>query len=138
MAWRGRVAFLVVTTVTAAGIVVTGAEPSQATTATYGTGFYLIAVPPAVTQMTFDLYGAQGGGGGAASSGGLGGRATVTLDVTPGATLQLNVGGAGDNGVSPGYNGGGGHSPNKGGGNGGGATDLRLNDGTTKLLVAGG
>jgi hypothetical protein len=132
---RARAAFLVVTVMTA-GIVVTGAEPSHATT--YGPGFYLIAVPPGVTQMTFDLYGAQGSGGNAASTGGLGGRAMATIDVTPGATLQLNVGGAGDNGVHPGYNGGGGHSPLTGGGNGGGKTDLRLNDGTTILLLAGG
>ncbi len=138
MAWRARAAFLVVTTVTAAGIVVTGAEPSHATMLTFGFPGSSIVVPPGVTQMTFDLYGAQGSGGNAASIGGLGGRATATIDVTPGETLLLTVGGAGDNGVQPGYNGGGANSPLTGGGSGGGATDLRLSDGTTKLLVAGG
>jgi len=138
MAWRARAAFLVVTTVTTAGIVVTGAEPSHATMLTYGPPGGSIVVPPGVTQMTFDLYGAQGSGGNAASTGGLGGRAMATIDVTPGETLLLTVGGAGDNGVQPGYNGGGASSLLTGGGNGGGATDLRLSDGTTKLLVAGG
>jgi hypothetical protein len=135
MARRARAAFLVIATV---GIVVTGTVPSHATMTSYDTGFHLIVVPPGVTQMTFDLHGAQGSGGNAASTGGLGGRSMATIDVTPGATLQLTVGGAGDNGVHPGFNGGGNHGPTTGGGVGGGATDLRLNDGTTKLLVAGG
>jgi len=133
--WRARAAFLVVATVM---VVVAGAGSTHATMMTYDTGLHLIVVPPGVTQMTFDLYGAQGSGGNAVSSGGLGGRTAATLDVTPGVTLQLNVGGAGNNGVHPGYNGGGNHGPSTGGGVGGGATDLRLNDGTTKLLVAGG
>jgi len=58
MAWRARAAFLVVTTVTTAGIVVTGAGPSHATMLTYGLPGGSIVVPPGVTQMTFDLYGA--------------------------------------------------------------------------------
>ncbi len=67
--------------------------------------------------------------------------------MTSGETLQVNVGGAGDPGVSPGsgggYNGGGDGSCFEGGtpsGGGGGATDIRsgalgLGD---RLLVAGG
>jgi hypothetical protein len=73
---RARTALLVVTAVMTAGLHVTVAAPSQATMTTYDTGLHLIVVPPGVTQMTFDLYGAQGSGGNAASSGGLGGRAT--------------------------------------------------------------
>src|SRR5690349_11539757 len=132
--WRARAALLVVMNATAIG----GATPGHATMMTYGPPGGSVMVPPGVTQMTFDLYGAQGGGGLAASVGGLGGRATATIDVTPGTSLLLTVGRAGDNGVQPGYNGGGNNSPTTGGGVGGGATDLRLNDAVTKLLVAGG
>src|SRR5262249_10468706 len=130
---RARAAGLVATVILAAG-----AEPSHATMLTYDPPGGAVMVPPGVTQMTFDLYGAQGGGGIAFSSGGLGGRATATIAVTPGTMLLLTVGRAGDSEVQPGYNGGGAHSPSTGGGNGGGSTGLRLNDGITKLLVAGG
>src|SRR5262249_25066502 len=135
---RAQAASLVGTAVMTIGIGVTGAEPGHATMLIHHPPGGPGVGPPGVTQMTFELYGAQGSGGNAASTGGLGGRATATIDVTPGATLLLTVGRAGDNGVQPGYNGGGGGSLITGGGNGGGATDLRLNDGTTKLLVAGG
>ena len=104
---RAQAASLVVTAVMTIGIVVTGAEPSHATMLIYDPPGGAVVVPPGVTQMTFDLYGAQGGGGNAASTGGLGGRAMATIDVTPGMTLRLTVGRAGDNGVQPGYNGGG-------------------------------
>lgn len=50
-------------------------------------------VPAGVTSATFDLYGAQGGKG---SYGGLGGRVTATLAVTPGASYQVRVGVWGD------------------------------------------
>ena len=88
-------------------------------------------VPAGVTSATFDLYGAQGGGGG------LGGRVTATLAVTPGASYQVRVGVWGYSIPLPrGYNGGG-AAVNR---YGGGAADVRsgafgLAD---RLLVAGG
>lgn len=94
-------------------------------------------VPAGIQSLTFDLYGAQGGG----VDGGLGGRATATLNVSPGQHIFINAGGAGkdyvDGGGPGGFNGGGGNSISNGGG---GATDIRaagvsLSD---RVLVAGG
>ncbi|MHB1510638.1 MAG: Ig-like domain-containing protein [Acidimicrobiales bacterium] len=104
-------------------------------------------VPAGVTSASFDLYGAEGAQGSSGAPGGLGAEISGSLPVTSGETLQVNVGGAGDPGVSPGsgggYNGGGDGSSFEGGtpsGGGGGATDIRsgalgLGD---RLLVAGG
>ena len=88
-------------------------------------------VPAGVTSATFDLYGARGGIGG-----GLGGRVTATLNVTPGATYQILVGGLGD-AFHNGFNGG---ALGQSARNGGGASDVRsgafgLAD---RMLVAGG
>lgn len=96
-------------------------------------------VPAGVTSATFDLYGAEGGTAYDSSYGaaGLGGRATATLAVTPGETIEIRVGGQG--GASGGYNGGG--APNTNGpGGGGGATDIRQGGGALadRTLVAGG
>ncbi|HYG94411.1 MAG TPA: glycine-rich protein [Nocardioides sp.] len=106
-------------------------------------------VPAGVTSATFDLWGAQGG---AASDDddapGRGAHVTSSLSVTPGATLQLVVGGQG--GISrrdsgdpdaydgAGYNGGGAAEDDAGGG--GGATDVRTSGGQVadRLLVAAG
>ena len=100
-----RLALAVAVTVVATWAVVGVHQTSGATSTTYGSGTYVITVPSGVTQMTFDLYGAQGAS--LFNTGGLGGRTAATIDVTPGATLQLRVGGAGDNETSPGFNGGG-------------------------------
>jgi Ca2+-binding RTX toxin-like protein len=100
-------------------------------------------VPRAITDATFDLYGAAGGGfpGGTFTGPSLGGQATATIAVTPGASIQVYVGGAGQptNSASvPSFNGGG-----VGGvlsWNGGGASDIRIG-GTAlanRVLVAGG
>lgn len=79
-------------------------------------------VPPCVTSITIEAWGAQGGAGFPftttySQAGGKGGYATGTLSVTPGQTLYVNVG---EQGVSANnnYNGSGG--PNAGGYNGGG------------------
>ncbi len=61
-------------------------------------------VPAGVTQARFTVYGAQGGSAGGVG-GGKGGEAEAILDVTPGATYQINVGGQGGGGG--GFNGGG-------------------------------
>jgi len=59
-----------------------------------GPGTWTWTVPAGVTSVTVDAFGAQGGGA-AGVKGGLGGEATATLAVTPGATYQINVGGYG-------------------------------------------
>jgi hypothetical protein len=108
-------------------------------------------VPPDVCQITVDVSGAAGGAGdgGTPTPGGLGGRATATIAVTPGETLGVHVGGAGGDGTDTavgagGFNGGanGGFfsGVGNGGGGGGGASDLRrggtgLGD---RVVVAGG
>ncbi len=109
-------------------------------------------VPVGVTSATFDLFGAAGADGGdyqlsgpqanlpgsaaRGGSGGLGGEAKATLPVTPGATLQINVGrqGGGGPGGAPfaASNG----SP---GGGGGGASDVRSGGFTLgERLIGGG
>ena len=58
-------------------------------------------VPAGVVSVTIVATGAQGGlgfGAGARGAGGLGGRTTATVSVTPGASLTVRVGGVGPNG----------------------------------------
>jgi Glycine rich protein len=105
-------------------------------------------VPEGVTQATFDVFGAQGGTEPRGNrSGGGGGKAHATIAVTPGDTLQVNVGGvggtaAGGAGGAGGFNGGaaGGSAIVESSGGGGGASDIRtgafaLAD---RIIVAGG
>ena len=118
-------------------------------------------VPPAVSEVTLQLWGAQGGNVyyGANQSisqyGGKGGYAAGTLAVEEGDVLYVNVGGQGGNGtngvtnvtIPGGFNGGGNggvatssstnYYPGAGGG---GATDVRLNSNniSDRILVAGG
>ena len=122
------------------------AAPASATTETFNVtgGPQTWTVPAGVTQATFDLYGAQGWGTGGLFSPGLGGRATATIAVTPGASIQVNVGGQGFM-PGAGFNGGGAGAPPPGGGNvvgggGGGASDIRIGGTalTDRVLVAGG
>ena len=100
-------------------------------------------VPAGVTSVTIDVKGASGAnasGGTSPGDGGLGGQATGVLDVTPGETLYINVGG------QNGYNGGGdagihtGNGAQTFAGNGGGASDVRQggNGVTDRVIVAGG
>jgi PKD repeat protein len=125
-------------------------------TQTYSSpGTYSYTVPAGVTSLTVDVRGARGGN--AWSSGGLGGRVTGTVPVTPGQTIQVNVGAAGQGfaqnncnctiwTASSSFNGGGigrgrdGCCGNWGVGAGGGASDLRIG-GTglsNRIVVAGG
>jgi Glycine rich protein len=118
-------------------------------------------VPAGVTSAVFDLYGAQGGSlapnpvedfpGG---SGGKGGHVQATVALTPGATLNVRVGGKGTDGlgstgpftVAGGFNGGGTNSATCTGcaatlgGAGGGSSDVRTSADalSDRLLVAGG
>jgi hypothetical protein len=133
-------------------IITSGAQPAfAATTDTYSYtgGAQTWTIPAGVTSIIVDAYGAQGGAG-TATSGGLGGQATATISVTPGASVQINVGGQGatatpGSAAAGGFNGGGATGTDNGGGvflagSGGGASDVRI--GGTALsdrkVVAGG
>jgi hypothetical protein len=63
-----------------------------------------LVVPAGVFSMTVDMAGAQGGqdASAAAGIGGKGGRVQATLTTTPGETLLIGVGGAGNNGAAAG------------------------------------
>ncbi len=82
-------------------------------------------VPSCVTSITVVVRGAQGGG----TNGGLGAEVTGTMAVTPGQTLQINVGGQGGC-PTGGWNGGGTGATASGFGNescgGGGGSDIRF------------
>ena len=95
-------------------------------------------VPAGICTVEVDAFGAQGTAGYTPSwpppSGGKGAEAKAALTVTPGETLQVNVGGR------SGFNGGGPGGRGEAGGAGGGASDVtRDPSGTpTRLIVAGG
>ena len=113
----------------------------------------VFVVPEAVCGMTVEVGGAGGGRSAgqtiglpdAQSEGGLGGRVTADLEVTPGETLSVVVGGAGGDsapgevGGTGGFNGGadGGDLGSAYGGGGGGGMSEVLR-GTESLIVAGG
>lgn len=118
--------------------------PSDNTTGSsfqYTGGSQSYVVPAGVTKVSVDARGAQGGGSttGLYSNPGRGARVSCQVNVTPGETLTVLVGGRGLRG-SAGYNGGG--APGAGtslyyvGGGGGGRTQLKR--GGTDLVVAGG
>ncbi|MGQ0804449.1 MAG: hypothetical protein ACT4PI_11385 [Actinomycetota bacterium] len=133
-------------------------SPPQFATFICSGGAQSWTVPSGVTQATFDLFGAQGGNGsqGLTMGGGTGangGRTTATLAVTPGESIQVNVGCRGGNAAgtggtatvgTAGFNGGaaGGVGDVNGGagGGGGGASDIRGagTDLANRALVAAG
>jgi len=100
-------------------------------------------VPKAVTQLTIEAWGAEGGDFSALTdSGGPGGYVKGSLVVQPGDVLSIRVGGKPTE-TTGGYNGGGAAGTNSGdnpAGAGGGATDIRLGgDGLARrIIVAGG
>jgi hypothetical protein len=154
--FRGVVRFVapaVVATVVLFAVGVASADRPGSTLATFSTpGTYTWAVPNGVKQVTFDLFGAEGGtaspeaGGG---PGGLGGEASATFNVQAGQVFEIVVGGGGPGccpvdfkGFHPfGFNGGG-----AGDAGGGGATDVRAGDCaasmscglSARIIVAGG
>src|SRR5687768_18179562 len=82
--------------------------PTGCTTSVVGTdvtitcatpGSYTWTVPTGLSVATFDVYGAQGGSGGG-SAGGRGGRARASVSLVPEQTLQINVGGRGNDASS--------------------------------------
>ncbi|MCU0310078.1 MAG: glycine-rich protein [Acidimicrobiales bacterium] len=131
---------------------VAGAEPVSVDFAFTGVAEEWV-VPDGICSVTVVAEGAQGGGPAESSAvtGGLGGRTTAILTVSPGESLLVTVGGEGgesDLNTGPGaggFNGGadGGFPAldgNDGGGGGGGATDVRQGgDGLdARVVVAGG
>lgn len=107
-------------------------------------------VPAGVTSVNVEANGAQGGRVDLTGfwtpcclDGGLGGKVTTTLAVTPGQVLNLYVGQQGNTNGTGGYNGGGTASPVSspilGGAGGGGATDVRIGGTalTNRVVVAG-
>lgn len=118
--WAFRIWSLIFSiSVLVAGVLVVAQKPAHAAPQTfvYTGAPQLYVVPEGVTSINIELRGAQGGNGLGAASGGLGAKLTATIAVTPGESIQINVGGSGDHG---GWNGGG-----RGGPYGGGATDIR-------------
>ena len=103
-----------------------------------------LAVPAGIGVLTVVASGGAGGTSledeGAASAGGLGGRMTATVSVTPGDTLTVLVGQSGADGIlQPSGFGGwpdGGHSASRYGGCGGGGSYVF--DSTGLLVAAGG
>jgi len=105
-------------------------------------GTYSWTVPAGVFSVQVDMAGGRGGNHFSGAIGGRGGRVQAIIPVTPGQSLQINVGGSGTNGQSTwtwysgGFNGGG--NGYRGGG-GGGASDIRIGGTalTSRVLVAG-
>jgi len=119
---------------------------AQTTTFNYTGAMQTYVVPVGITELSIDMYGAKGGDGGLGTKiGGFGGRVQTTITVIPGQTLNIFVGGLGQNGdcvsATPflgGYNGGG--DGYYCGASGGGASDIRTG-GTTlndRVVIAGG
>jgi hypothetical protein len=132
-----------------ASVALMGAASAHATTETfqYTGASQTWIVPAGVTEATFDLYGAVGGNSGSGNplrTPGFGGRATATLQVEPGTSIQVNVGGSGGfiaTLAAGGFNGGGDGPAIGGPGHaGGGASDVRIGGValTDRALVAGG
>ncbi len=107
---------------------------SQITTFNYTGGSQNYVVPAGVTVICFTVSGAQGMRNAQGSNlGGLGGRVTGSMPVTPGQVLQINVGGGGLISSAGGFNGGGNGGiittnccPTSHAGGGGGASDIRI------------
>jgi hypothetical protein len=146
-----------------AGLVTAGASTPCApasvtsgstTTLTFtGVGSCTWSPPTGIGVVTVSLWGAMGGTAtepepsatGTDGVGGQGALVTGTLSSVSGTSLQLNVGGAGQNGADGGAGGsnGGGNGYNTGGdssGGGGGASDVRAGSFgmSDRVLVAGG
>jgi len=120
---------------------------AQVTTFDYTGASEIYIVPPGVSYIQIETWGAQGGdsevcGGTTEVDGGLGGYAVGNLIVTPGDTYTLYVGGKPTvtlgSGAPGGFNGGG--AAGQYGGGGGGATDVRYGGIAlgNRILVAGG
>lgn len=119
-------------------IIAAGSATAQTpVTFSYTGSMQMYVVPSCVNAIDMDVRGAQGGL--TTSVAGLGGRVQGHMQVHPGDTLYIFVGGHGNTMPSTGgFNGGGNGSGSSGGG--GGASDIRTG-GTTlndRFIVAGG
>ena len=98
-------------------------------------------VPSGVSSLICKVEGAQGEGIPGCGDGGLGARVISTISVTPGESLQINVGGQGISSIG-GFNGGGNGASCTQiiGGGGGGASDIRMNGNSlsNRVVVAAG
>lgn len=116
-------------------------EATAQTTFSYTGAAQTYTVPPCVTSIQIEAWGAQGGignSGGPAS--GNGGYTRGTISVTAGQVFNIYVGGQGGQ-PGGGFNGGGtGGSTSTIGGGGGGATDIRTPGNTLadRVMVAAG
>jgi hypothetical protein len=121
-----------------------GGPPVIIDSLTYTGAMQTYTVPCGVTSVTISCYGAQGGSGATGGNGaqggqgGLGGFSTGALAVTPGQSLFVFVGGAGQTAIG-GFNGGGSAGSQNAGG-GGGASDVRVNSSNAvdRVIVGGG
>lgn len=140
-----KLPFAVSLTCVLLGALTVGASSAQATTQTFSyTGAeQSFVVPSGVTKLRVLLVGGSGAEGGVA--GGAAAEVTADLEVTPGQTLYIEVGGTGKDsseGGAGGFNGGAAGAGGAGGG--GGASDIRLQPlasglaPDTRLVVAGG
>lgn len=110
------------------------------TTFNFTGGTQTFVVPPDVELLVVECWGASGGHEGILPIP-MGGYVRALLAVTPGETLNIEVGGAAGASPTPGYNGGGSGGFASGGNayGGGGATDVRRGSGLAdRLVVAGG
>ncbi len=125
--------------ISAAAIVLSDDAPALASSPTTATFSYADAVqtwtvPASVTSVEVDVRGAQGGG----TYGGLGSRVVAVLNVSPGETMEVYVGGQATGASATGFDGGG--SGGSGAYGGGDASDVRVG-GTAladRVVVAGG
>jgi hypothetical protein len=122
------------------------AAPAPTTVFTYTGAAQDYVVGTGITTVAVDADGGAGGGGSTGGAGGNGGSTHSIVSVTPGETLQVNVGGvggtaSGGTGAAGGFNGGAaGGTGADGGGGGGGASDVRRAPDalTDRLVVAAG
>src|SRR3954468_1773080 len=140
---RGRAIAIILCVGAAVALYLPLSAPSASASQTNYTspGSRIFVVPAGVTSIDFELIGGDGNKMGvtATTPNSRGADITATLAVTPGESLQIVVGGAGDFGRTTsagagGFNGGGagglpgadgGFGGGVGGGGGGGATDVR-------------
>ena len=98
-AWLSA-AVLVLAAGTALAPHASAAEPTSGTVRAAKSTDYVVAA--GVTAVTVDMAGSIGKGGFCDQVAGFGGRTTATIPVTPGETLQINIGGFGFHGLSGG------------------------------------
>jgi hypothetical protein len=114
---------------------------AQVTTFAYTGAVQTYTVPPGVTSIQLETWGAEGGTGtysGITPTAGLGGYAIGNLTVIPGQVLNVYVGGRGFSSGAGGYNGGG-MAGTSYGAAGGGASDVRISPyGLSNRVIVGG